>query len=77
VSATSAQTGFKAPEGFGNVVSMVANPVMEGMTARLEEARKQNLLLESLNNKSTGGGVPVDFTKSTSPSRAALLKGGN
>lgn len=70
-------TTFKAPEGFSNVVGMGANPVIEAMTAQLEEARKQTILLESLNNKATGGGVPTDFTKSTSPSRAALLKGGN
>ena len=76
-SAPSAPTGFKAPEGFGNVVGMGANPVMEAMTAQLEEARKQTILLESLNNKSSGGGVPTDFTKSPIPSRAALLKGGN
>lgn len=70
-------TSFKSPEGFSNVVGMGANPVIEAMTAQLEEARKQTILLESLNNKATGGGVPTDFTKSTSPSRAALLKGGN
>ncbi len=76
-SAPSAPTGFKGPEGFGNVVGMGANPVMEAMTAQLEEARKQTILLESLNNKSPGGGVPTDFTKNIQPSRAALLKGGN
>ena len=43
----------------------------------LEEARKQTILLESLNNKSPGGGVPTDFTKTAQPSRAALLQGGN
>ena len=68
---------FKAPEGFGNVVGVGANPVIEAMTAQLEETRKQTALLESLNNKSPGGGVPTDFTKSPIPSRAALLKGGN
>lgn len=68
---------FKAPEGFGNVVGVGANPVIEAMTAQLEETRKQTALLESLNNKSPGGGVPTDFTKTTQPSRAALLKGGN
>ena len=76
-SAPSTPTGFKAPEGFGNVVGMGNNPVMEAMTAQLEEARKQTILLESLNNKSPGGGVPTDFTKTAQPSRAALLQGGN
>ena len=68
-------TSFKAPEGFGNVVGVGANPVMEAMTMQLEEARKQTALLESLNNKSPGGGVPVDFTKSPIPSRASMLQG--
>jgi len=37
---------FKAPEGFSNVVGVGANPVMEAMTAQLEEQRKQTALLE-------------------------------
>ena len=69
-------TSFKTPEGFGNVVGVGANPVMEAMTLQLEEAKKQTALLESLNSKSSGGGVPVDFTKSPIPSRAGLLQGG-
>jgi len=68
-------TNFKTPEGFGNVVGVGANPVIEAMTMQLEEARKQTALLESLNNKSPGGGVPVDFTKSPMPSRASMLQG--
>ena len=68
-------TSFKTPEGFGNVVGVGANPVIEAMTMQLEEARKQTALLESLNNKSPGGGVPVDFTKSPIPSRASMLQG--
>jgi hypothetical protein len=55
--------GFKAPEGFGNVVGVGANPVMEAMTMQLEESRKQTALLESINQSSNGGGVPTDFTK--------------
>jgi hypothetical protein len=70
-------TSFKTPEGFGNVVGVGANPVMEAMTMQLEESRKQTALLESLNNKQPGGGVPTDFTKSPIPSRASMLKGGN
>jgi len=67
-------TSFKGPEGFGNVVGVGANPVMEAMTLQLEEARKQTALLESLNNKSPGGGVPVDFTK-PQPLNAASRSG--
>jgi hypothetical protein len=69
-------TSFKTPEGFGNVVGVGANPVIEAMTLQLEEARKQTLLLEAISQSSNGGGgVPVDFTKSPTPSRASLLKG--
>ena len=68
-------TSFKTPEGFGNVVGVGANPVMEAMTMQLEESRKQTALLESLNSKSPGGGVPTDFTKSPIPSRGSMLAG--
>jgi hypothetical protein len=68
-------TSFKTPEGFGNIVGVGANPVMEAMTMQLEESRKQTALLESLNSKSPGGGVPTDFTKSPIPSRASMLQG--
>lgn len=69
-------TSFKTPEGFGNVVGVGANPVMEAMTLQLEEARKQTALLENI-SRGSGGGVPTDFTKSPIPSRAALLKASN
>ena len=64
-------TTFKGPEGFSNVVGVGANPVMEAMNAQLEEQQKQTALLQQIANG--GGGVPVDFTKSSSPSRASLL----
>lgn len=69
-------TTFKGPEGFSNVVGVGANPVMEAMTMQLEETRKQTALLEIL-ARPAGGGVPVDYTKSTSssPSRASMLSG--
>jgi hypothetical protein len=69
-------TTFKGPEGFSNVVGVGANPVMEAMTAQLEEQRKQTALLQQIANP--GGGIALDYTKSSStgPSRAALLKGG-
>ena len=66
-------TTFKGPEGFSNVVGVGANPVMEAMTMQLEESRKQTALLEQI--ASPNGGVPADFTKSSTPSRAALLRG--
>jgi hypothetical protein len=66
-------TNFKGPEGFSNVVGIGSNPVMEAMTAQLEEQRKQTALLQQI--ASPNGSVPADFTKSTSPSRAALLRG--
>jgi hypothetical protein len=44
--AVQAQPGtFKAPEGFSNVIGVGANPVLESMTAQLEEQRKQTELL--------------------------------
>ena len=36
---------FKSPEGFSNVIGVGANPVLESMTAQLEEQRKQTELL--------------------------------
>ena len=66
-------TGFKGPEGFSNVVGVGANPVMEAMNAQLEEQRKQTALLQQI--ASPNGSVPADFTKSSTPSRAALLRG--
>jgi len=53
---------FKSPEGFGNVVGVGANPVMEAMNAQLEEAKKQTELLGRI--AATGpSGIPLDFTK--------------
>lgn len=39
-------TTFKAPEGFSNVVGVGANPVMEAMSAQLEQQKRQTELLE-------------------------------
>jgi hypothetical protein len=50
-------TSFKGPEGFSNVVGVGANPVMEAMTAQLEEQRKQTALLERI---AAGGPSPAD-----------------
>jgi len=54
---------FKGPEGFGTVVGVGANPVMEAMTKQLEEQQKQTALLEQIANKGGSGGVPVPFTE--------------
>jgi hypothetical protein len=45
------------------------------MTAQLEETRKQTAILETI-SRGPSGGVPVDFTKTPTPSRASLLQGG-
>ena len=55
--------GFKGPEGFGNVIGVGANPVMEAMTAQLEEQRKQTGLLQNLVDRNPF--VSPDFTKGT------------
>jgi hypothetical protein len=60
-------TTFKGPEGFSNVVGVGANPVMEAMMSQLEESRKQTALLEVIARPASGGGVPVDFTKTETP----------
>jgi hypothetical protein len=61
---------FKGPEGFGNVIGVGANPVMEAMNAQLEEQRKTNTLLEKI----AGDPGATSWMNST-PSRAALLMG--
>jgi hypothetical protein len=42
-------------------VGVGANPVMEAMSAQLEEAKKQTALLDKIANP--GVGMPDDFTK--------------
>jgi hypothetical protein len=53
---------FKGPEGFGNVIGVGPNPVMEAMNAQLEEAKKQTAALERI-AAATPGAIPADFTK--------------
>jgi hypothetical protein len=62
-------TSFKGPEGFSNVVGVGANPVMESMRNQLLETQRTNALLEQIATAPAG----TDFTKSATPSRAALL----
>jgi hypothetical protein len=54
---------FKGPEGFGSVIGVGANPVMEKMTQQnelLEEIR--DVLFQNM-NINNGGGVPNPFTE--------------
>jgi hypothetical protein len=52
---------FKGPEGFGNVIGVGPNPVMEAMNAQLEEQRKQTGLLQNLVDRNPF--MSADFTK--------------
>jgi hypothetical protein len=55
------KANFKGPEGFSNVVGVGANPVIEAMSAQLEEAQKQTALLQQIASKGTD--TQTDFTK--------------
>ena len=70
-------TSFKGPEGFSKVVGVGANPVMEAMTAQLEEQRKQTALLERMANAgfSPADGWMTAPASTAAPSRAAMLRG--
>jgi hypothetical protein len=59
---------FKGPEGFGSVVGVGANPVMEKMTRQNEILEEIKLILQdqSANNR-TGEGVPPPFTDRAVP----------
>jgi hypothetical protein len=53
-------TQFKGPEGFGSVIGVGANPVVEEMTKQTEVLIEIKKVLE---NQSPGGGVPPPFTE--------------
>jgi hypothetical protein len=66
---------FKAPEGFGNVIGVGSNPVLEAMTSQLEEAKRTNDLLATI--ASAGGGRTTSWLNAAdapAPSRASMLK---
>jgi hypothetical protein len=67
---------FKSPEGFGNVIGVGSNPVLEAMTSQLEEAKRTNDILTQL---ALGGGgrttTWLSAADSPAPSRAAMLQG--
>ena len=62
---------FKGPEGFGNVIGVGPNPVLEAMTLQTEVLQDIKTILQE--SKPATGGVPAPFTQQ-SPSRAALLR---
>lgn len=53
-------TPFKSPEGFGNVIGVGANPVLEAMTVQTEIQKQMLAELEMANALRSGS---VDFTK--------------
>ena len=61
---------FKGPEGFGNVIGVGPNPVMEAMAAQLEEQKKQTALLEKI-----AGDPGATSWMNSNPSRATMLTG--
>jgi len=71
-------TSFKGPEGFGNVIGVGANPVLEAMASQLDEAKKTNDLLAQLVTPSRTNSwldSPAGATSTSAPSRAGMLKG--
>jgi hypothetical protein len=63
---------FKGPEGFGTVIGVGANPVMEKMTRNNEILEEIKIILQeqSIQNR-TGQGVPPPFTDRVVPLSAA------
>lgn len=51
---------FKGPEGFGTVIGVGANPVLEAMTKQVEVLQEIKVILEQ---SKPGGGVPPPFTE--------------
>jgi hypothetical protein len=54
---------FKGPEGFGAVVGVGANPVMEKMTRQNEILEEIKLILQEQSIQNRGGSVPNPFTE--------------
>jgi len=55
---------FKGPQGFGSVIGVGANPVMEAMTKQTEVLEDIKTILQ--NQSTGGGGVPPPFTEKSS-----------
>lgn len=58
-------TELRKQEGLSNVIGVGANPVVEAMSAQLEESRKQTELLNQMADAYAKGGT--DFTKPEEP----------
>lgn len=58
-------TSFKTPDGFGNVIGVGANPVVEAMTVQTQIQKQMLAELEMANSLRQGN---VDFTKPSSDS---------
>jgi hypothetical protein len=54
---------FKGPEGFGSVVGVGANPVLEKMTRQNEIMEEIKLILQEQSIQNRGGSVPNPFTE--------------
>jgi hypothetical protein len=59
-----ADSNFKGPEGFGNVIGVGPNPVMEAMARQIEIQEQQLAELKKISG--TDNAVPTDFTKTPS-----------
>lgn len=57
---TAVETGYKGPEGFGNVIGVGSNPVVEAMAQQTEIQRQMLTQLEIANTEKVG---ETDFTK--------------
>lgn len=55
---------FKGPEGFGNVIGVGPNPVMEAMSRQIEIQEQSLAELKKISG--TDNAVPTDFTKTPS-----------
>jgi hypothetical protein len=54
---------FKGPEGFGTVVGVGANPVLEKMTRQNEIMEEIKIILQEQSIQNRGGSVPNPFTE--------------
>jgi hypothetical protein len=66
-----ARLSYQGPQGFGNVIGVGNNPVVEAMSMQLEEAKKTNELLANI---ASGHGTSDGWLTSPAPSRASMLK---
>ena len=54
---------FKSPEGFGSVVGVGANPVLDKMTRQNEIMEEIKIILQEQSIQNRGGSVPNPFTE--------------